>query len=250
MLVLLLPALLSGASGGSAEILRKQLKEPVGAGESVALVNMYGDIRIRGNDAKTLDTYAVIQNLEEGTPAPEMKTEHKDGQVVVTVEYTEKPKDRPDRADLVFYVPAGTTVHVQTADGLIEVKGFKGDVTAETKSGNVVIRSVKGTVNAQSEDGPLQVDLEAGVTNRPQEFITRTGDISLYFWEGVNADATLETSGEISTDFTLQVDFDGAKEPDKKASARIGAGGAAIHAASKRGRIRLLRLVKTLPKAE
>jgi hypothetical protein len=81
------------------------------------------------------------------------------------------------------------------------------------------------------------------------EFTTITGDVALYLWEGMNAAVDLKTSGEISTDYSLQINFDATKEPDKMAQAVIGAGTNKISVSSKRGRIRLLRLVKTLPRA-
>jgi len=78
---------------------------------------------------------------------------------------------------------------------------------------------------------------------------TKTGDISLYLWEGMSAKVVLKTSGEISTDYSLDIDFDASKEPDKIATSSIGTGSSEISVSSKRGRIRLMRLLKTLPKA-
>jgi hypothetical protein len=57
----------------------------------------------------------------------------------------------------------------------------------------------------------------------------------------------VQTSGEISTDFSLHIDFDETKEPDKIGKATVGKGGEKISATSKRGKIRLLRILNSVP---
>jgi hypothetical protein len=82
------------------------------------------------------------------------------------------------------------------------------------------------------------------------DFTTVTGNIELWLSEDLHANIRAETSGDITTDYSIQITYTEATEPDKVGIAVLGKGGTAIHAASKRGNIRLMRMIKQLRKTE
>ncbi len=228
---------------------RKQIQEPISIGESAIIENSFGDVRLRsGADAKFLEIFAVIQNLEPDTPAPEIVVERKDKQVVLSVHSTQD-KENLDRADLVIYVPEGVNTSTKTVHGLIEIKGLTGDISAISERGEIIIRNVKGHVQAENKSGSILAELLPGVTKLSQDFQTRTGNIALYFWEGFSAVVHLETSGEITTDFSIDIDYRASEEPAKIATATLGQEKGQVSAKTKQGKISILRLLKNLPHA-
>ena len=235
------------AQDAEAEITRKDLTEKIAVGDSLTVTNEFGDVRARINaDASELALHAVIQNLKKGTPAPEINIRRHEKNIVISVESRDDPKDR---ADLVLYIPQGVPIQVRTKAGLIELKGLRSDVSAETDSGAIDLKSVVGRVTTSNQRGETNIELPPDPALEPQDLKSQTGDISIFVWEGTDARVRLQTSGEISTDFSIHIDFDRAKEPDKVATTEMGNGKSTISAFSKRGRIRLLRLLKSLPQA-
>jgi hypothetical protein len=73
---------------------------------------------------------------------------------------------------------------------------------------------------------------------------TETGEIEVYLWEDADLDVRIATSGEISTDFSIDIEHRRFEEPGKHAVATVGKGGAELALRSKRGPVRLLRLQK------
>jgi hypothetical protein len=238
------------AQSPEVKIDRKQLQEPISSGESAVIENPFGDVRLRsGADSKILEIFSVIQNLEPETPAPDIVVQRKDKKVIVTVQSSQK-EGKLDRADLVIYVPGGIPTFAKTVHGLIEIKGVTGDVSAVSERGEIIIRSVKGYVQAENKSGSILAELLADATSHPQNFETRTGNITLYFWEGFNAIVNLETSGQITSDFSVDIDYRASEEPDKIATVKIGQEKGHISARTKRGNISILRLMKQLPQAK
>ena len=228
----------------------QQSKRTVPAGQAVVIKNLYGDVRARSGEGSTLEAYAVIQNLDPATPAPAMSIEQKEGATVVEVNLAESPPSKPDRADLVVYVPPGSPVRIITKNGLAEVKGFEGDVTVETTSGQISLRGVGGQLQARSDNGNIMAEVKSSPAVHKHEFITTTGNIELWLWEDLQAGIRVETSGQITTDYSIEIIRNEDSEPDKLGKAVLGKGGTAIHAVSKRGNILLLRMIKQFKKAE
>ena len=226
---------------------RKDLKEPVQADDQLIISNSIGDVRLRGGGNGVVEVHAVIQNLMKDTPMPEVNLKRVGKTLTFTTTFTQNPQGKQDRIDLVAFVPEKIRAKVETTYGEIDIKGLKDDVAAESQKGKITIRSVMGHVEAKNDSGPISVELLPEVTSLPQEFVTTTGDISLFLSQGIDADVVVKSSGEISTDFSIQIDFDEKKEPDKIGKSTIGKGGDKISASSKRGRIRLLRISNSAP---
>lgn len=226
---------------------RKDLKEPLKAGDKLIISNSIGDIRLRGGGNGVVEVHAVIQNLMTETPTPEINIKRDGNTLTLTTSLTQNPQGKQDRIDLVAFVPEKILTQVETAFGEIEIKGLKNDVSATSQKGKITIKSVMGHVEAKNDSGSISAELLAEVTSLPQEFVTTTGDISLFLSEGIDANVVAQTSGEISTDFTVHIDFDETKEPDKIGKATVGKGGEKISASSKRGKIRLLRILNSVP---
>lgn len=226
---------------------RKDLKEPLKAGDKLIISNSIGDVRLRAGGNDVVEVHAIIQNLIKDTPMPEINFKREGETLTLTTSFTQNPQGKQDRIDLVAFVPEKISAQVETTFGEIEIKGIKDDISATSEKGKITIRSVIGHIESKNDSGSISVELLPEVTSLPQKFVTATGDISLFFTNGIDANIEAQTSGEISTDFTIHIDFDAKKEPDKIGKSVIGKGGHKISASSKRGKIRLLRIENSVP---
>ncbi len=161
----------------------------------------------------------------------------------------EKPRaessvDRRDRIDLVLFVPIGRHVDLTTVNDDIAVKGLQGDLTIRTVKGDVSLRKVAGAVNVSSEHGRVVALLETGVTQADQHIESVTGDLEITVYEDATHEVAIATSGIISTDFSLEIEYRRLEEPGKHARATIGGGGPKLSMTSKRGKVSLLRQQK------
>ncbi len=232
----------------------RQWTETVASGKRVQVVNPYGDIYFRfGGYENQVEVVATVQRLETHLPELKVAFRHGDEGLDVTVapEAPAGPVGAPsapgpeatrDRVDLAVFVPRGVALHARTGADRIEIKGLESDVTAESVKGEIRIVKVKGRVHARTERGQIFATLETGVSAEPQELSTHTGDITVHLWEDANTTVKIATSGEISTDYSLQVERRRFEEPGKHAVAVVGRGGPELTLSSKRGNIRLLWL--------
>lgn len=211
--------------------------ETIDTGGRVRVVNPSGNVYARfGGYENVVELLATIQR-PAGAAGPAVTVERAGAGLDVTTEGAAQ-----GRVDLVVFVPMGATFEARTEDGRIEIKGLKGETIASSIKGDIWIRSVEGRVRAKTARGEISAALENGTTPERQELTTVTGDIEVYLWEDADMQVRLATSGEIGTDFSIQIEHHRFEEPGKHASAIVGRGGPELLLSSKRGRIRLLRL--------
>lgn len=222
--------------------------ETIRPGATVRIVNPTGGIYARfGGYENRVELISTTQRREPD-PGPVVSSSPTESglDVVVRPGPAPEPGSAPGRVDLVVFVPLGARLDAQTDHDQIQVKGMRGDVNASSGTGDIWIRSVAGSVDAKSARGDISVVLETGVTHETQDLTTETGDIEVYLWEDADMAVRLATSGEISTDFSLQIEHRRNEEPGKRAVAVVGDGGPELVVSSKRGHVSLLRLQKTI----
>jgi len=245
-------ALIVGAVSTAAQDLdRFSWKGPIGEAGMLRIENPFGDVRLRhGGDAGEVEVAAVLQQLRpDGVHLKTQIIEREDA-LIVTVVWASKPgveaPERPEgdrsRADLAVLVPAGSKVVVDAPIGLVETRGVHGDVDLRTSTGDIRIHKHFGAVSASSETGSIQAVLLTGETDGDQVFKTVTGPIEI--WVGANGkhQATVTTSGSITTDFTMEISHRDDDEPDKIGHAVLGGGGPELRLVSRRGSLALRRV--------
>lgn len=231
----------------------QQWFQTVERGHTLRVVNPFGRIygRFGGYENKA-EILGTVQRLESDKPELSVTFKELNGDLEVRVGPVAGKDGSPppaaqsfktrDRIDLVVFVPMEVTLDAETRDDLIAVKGLKGNFSGKSFKGDLQIRSVGGHVEATTERGQISAHLGTDVTDRPQKLTTVTGDIEAYLWADANVNVRIATSGEISTDFSLEIEHRDKEEPGKYARATVGKGGAELSLLSKRGRVRLLRL--------
>jgi hypothetical protein len=219
--------------------------ETIRTGDAVRVVNPFGNVYSRfGGYENEVEVLATHQRPESDRPDLRLLLSHdEDGlNIGVTAGDGASDGETRERFDLVVFVPQGAKLDVETRDGLIEVKKLRADVVASSLTGDLRITSIEGRVLAQTSRGRITATLETGVTRASQEFVTETGDVEVHVWEDADVHVDLATSGEICTDFSLDIEHRRFEEPNKHAVAIVGQGGPRLKLASKQGRVCLRRL--------
>lgn len=225
--------------------------ETIASGQTVRVDNPFGNIYARfGGYENEVEVLATVQRLDPNEPELAVDVTRAEDGLNVTVRSGGSepssstaglPGKRSGRVDLVVFVPLEATLDARTDHDEIQAKGLRSDLVAHSVSGDIRIRSVSGHVRAESVRGNISAVLSEGVTDEPQEMITETGEIEVYLEENAGTTVKIATSGEISTDFSIQIEHLRFQEPGKQAVAVIGDGSSLLTLRSKRGRVRLLR---------
>ncbi len=217
----------------------------------VTVVNRFGTIRARfGGYQGQVEVFANVQHFAQEGPRLVVETRETRTGVEVTVGYgngetaelvTVRDPDHKKRADMVVYVPRGAPLSVSTDRDLIDVRSLKSDVRARTVSGDVTARKIDGALDFETGSGDVLVLLEGWDSASRHAFASGSGDLSIYFGGEVNARVRVATSGLISTDFSLSVDYQADRRPIKQGEALLGKGSSTVAISSAFGHVRLVR---------
>lgn len=213
-----------GAEVQMLEPIRQDQGFKLAQGAAISVVNPYGSVFMRfGGYEHQLDIRSTIQQPEGAatfTFAPAMRG----GRFVVAPSLPDGVQlAEGQRIDLVLYVPQGHALSVDAAIGDIECRGLRSDIDLKTGPGKIQVIGTQGTVQAQSDDGRIEVTLQDGAREGSvQRFISRTGSVTLNVSDKLDAEATLSTSHQIATDYSLTVRHLDGQEPNKTAIATVG----------------------------
>ena len=221
------------STGDSAQQETQTMKEPqrrddsfkLPAGQAIQVDNPYGSVYLRfGGYEHQLDIRSTVQQ-PDGAAVITFLPIARDGRFNVAPLLPEGVVLADgQRIDLVLYVPQAHPVTVRTAAGVIESRGVKSDIDLTTDSGEIAVRGTDGTVQARTGDGRIEVTLEDRA--RPgsvQRIVSRTGTVTVNVSDKLDAEVRLSTSHQFSTDYSLAVEHRDGQEPNKVATAVVGA---------------------------
>lgn len=64
--------------------------------------------------------------------------------------------------DLFLIVPTDISVHLHTKNGMIKIRTFNGNITAQTQNGDIELYQTTNTVNASTENGSIIISYALG----------------------------------------------------------------------------------------
>ena len=233
------------------EIERVSRTRHVGDGAGVTVVNRFGDVRARfGGYEGRVEILANVQHFADEGARLVVDTKESPAGIGITVGYRTPDGDglitTPDpaqkkRADMVVYVPRGAPLSVSTDHGLVEARGLQSDFRARTASGTFSARKIAGELDIKTGAGDAIVVLERWDLLREHSIVSETGNISVVFGAEVDAVIRVATSGLISTDYSMQVDYKADRTPLRRGQALVGKGSSVISITSTEGNIQLVR---------
>ena len=211
------------------------------AGDGVALINDYGDLRARTSGDSGLDYAGVVQKLDGEKRAPEFHTDRLPERLQIRVS---APADWNGRVDASARVPAGSLLDLSTDGGLIEVRTGDNDVVARSQTGRLSIRT-QGRIEARGETGDmLIVMLGSEFGDSAGRVDTVSGNIEL--WLQPHANVTLRASAGGGLDIDAGDSAVVNENASNAAKLTFGEGSAKLDVKSERGAL----VVRTLPVVE
>jgi len=232
----------------------------LGAGRTIYLRNINGDVRFEAGTGNKVEVRAE-KRWRRGNP-DEVRIEARqsgsgDGDVIICAFWNERAtcdengyhgnndRDRRWRDDddngnvsvhFVVKIPANARVDASTVNGEMIVEGTSADIDASTVNGNIEAHSASGRVEANTVNGSITVRTNnANVDGL--EYSTVNGSITIELPANVNANISMTTvNGNLSSDFPLTLD--GTINP-RRIRAKLGNGGPTIRATTVNGSVRL-----------
>ncbi|MFN0111429.1 MAG: DUF4097 family beta strand repeat-containing protein [Blastocatellia bacterium] len=258
---LMIFSLLIALAGFTASAQDFQRSYNLGAGGSVNVRNISGDVIVNGYDGAAI----IVTAIKSGRDRDKVNIEDRSAGAAVDVRV-----DYPDRCDncdveVRFEVKAPRGIAYKfnsfsSVSGDVSVTGVSGELTAKTVSGNTTVNNVNGAVNAHSVSGNVHVGKVAGTvsakstsgnveveivsldsTTGAMDFASISGDVSVKLPGNLDAEVKLSSmSGKLKTDFPLTIE-ESKYGAGRKANGRLGNGSRNLKISTISGDVSLLR---------
>ncbi len=230
----------------------------IGAGGSVTVKNVSGDVEVSGHDGDAI----IVNGYKEGRDREMVEVEDRSSAnaVDVGVRY---PRECNCDASVRFEirVPRGVRynfervstasgnisvtgvtgrVNVQTASGNVKVSEVSGEISAGSASGDVRVGEIRGTVSASTASGNVNVEIAQLEGAGNMKFSSASGDVNVRLPSTLDADVYMTTaSGSIETNFPIEVKKP-RYGPSSQAHGTLGSGSRTLRISSASGDVSLM----------
>lgn len=233
----------------------------LGAGGSINVRNISGDVKVTGYDGQVV----VVTGVKEGRNSDKVSIEDQSSgnTIDVRARYPERCNDCDASVRFEVKVPRGLAYRfnsISSVSGDVDVAGVSGELTAKSVSGNVAVNDVSGSVHASSVSGNVRVGKVAGTANAKStsgnveveivslegagnmDFGSVSGDVRVKLPGNLDAEVSLSTmSGDLKTDFPLTIEKS-KHGAGQKANGRLGGGARNLKMSTVSGDLSLLRM--------
>jgi len=180
------------------------------------LTNLHGDLRVRPGTGDEVYVVANMQHHADDPRRPGVDVSLEGRDLRVTVGFDEENEVvtpvpagwEKRRVDVTVLLPATTRVDAATDRGVAEVRGLSADLRVTTGTGNIAVRG-SGALVAQTQHGEILAQFRREEGLGRSELATSTGPIRAELPWDVQARASIETRGEITTDYSVRIRYDG-----------------------------------------
>jgi hypothetical protein len=248
------------AAVGAARAQDFQKTYRVGAGDSLSIESVAGDVRVVGYDGDVV----AVAGFKEGRDPAKVEVVDKSGAGGVRLSVAYAPHYRGDAAvRFEVRVPRALRLRIDaisTASGNVRVDGVACDVRVSSSSGNIEVRDVSGDVRVGAASGDLRLSQIAGAVSAETAsgsvnaevarsegvpsmvFSSASGNVNVKLATGLDATIKMSSSsGTISTDFPFRIDKD-RDSGSQSARGELGRGTLRLRLSSESGHVRLTRL--------
>lgn len=232
----------------------------VGAGSSVSVSSVSGDVRVAAHDGDAI----VVTGYKEGRDKDQVTIEDRSSgnRVEVRDRYPQNCRNCSVSVRFEVKIPRKLALRYDgfsSVSGNVEVIGASGELNAKSVSGNVVVRGCdaavkassvsgdvevgenEGTVTATSVSGNVGVNIERLPEGGDMKFTTVSGNVNVRMPSSLNAEVEMNSmSGALKTDFPITIEK-GEFRPNHSARGRVGEGGRQVKMSSVSGNVSLLR---------
>ncbi|HEX8720392.1 MAG TPA: DUF4097 family beta strand repeat-containing protein [Pyrinomonadaceae bacterium] len=244
------------AAGAAAQDFQRSYD--LGAGGSVQIVNVSGDVELKGYDGTALVVNAHKTGRDRD--AVEVEDASTPGRVSLRVKYPNECNNCEASVRFEVRVPRSSNLSfdkISTASGNVKAEGFSGRLHLTTASGDVTVRGVGGVIRAASASGTVRVQEATGSVNAStasgdveveltrlegdgdMNFSSASGDVRVRVPSNLDARVSMATaSGDLETSFPLEVKTN-RYGPGKRAEGQLGGGTRSLKLSSASGNVTL-----------
>jgi DUF4097 and DUF4098 domain-containing protein YvlB len=229
----------------------------LGAGGSVEIANVSGDINLTGYEGSAV----VVNAYKEGRDRDQVEVEDNSSQGRISlrakypnhcncdasVRFEERvPRSANLSLDKISTASGNVKaegfagrVNLSTASGDVTLRGVGGEIRASSASGNVHVADATGTVNATTASGDVEVELTRVDGEGNMRFSSASGDVHVRLPSNINARVSLSSaSGDVETNFPIEVKRD-QYGPGSRAEGQLGSGARTLKISSASGNVSL-----------
>jgi DUF4097 and DUF4098 domain-containing protein YvlB len=229
----------------------------LGAGGSVEIINVSGDVNLTGYEGSAV----VVNAYKEGRDREVVEVEDNStqGRVSLRAKY---PNNCNCDASIRFEVRVPRSANlsfdkITTASGNVKAEGFAGRLHLSTASGDVTVRAVGGEIKASSASGTVRVADATGTVNAStasgnveveltrldgagdMKFSSASGDVHVRMPTNIDAHVSMSTvSGDIETNFPIEVK-QSRYGSGSRAEGQLGSGARTLKISSASGNVSL-----------
>ena len=231
-------------TAGSATAQDFQKAYEIGAGGRVQISNISGDIVVTGYEGRAI----LVTATKVGRDRDRVEVEDlsSGNRVQVKVRYPVRCNNCEASVDFQVQVPRSMTYDfdgINSVSGSVTISGISGKLQAASVSGEVKIKDVSGTVNASSVSGEVDVEITKLAGDDDMKFSSVSGTVDVRIPSNLDATVNMSTlSGDLKTDFPLEVKKREKYSPGTSASGRLGDGTRRLHLSSVSGSVSLTRM--------
>lgn len=177
----------------------------------IELSNPWGDIAVRAHEHPEIYLLANWQHHRDDPRALEVSADLLREKITLAIGFADLELDivpadwSSRRADITLFVPQHAVTHFSTAKGNLEVRGTRGPTTVETGGGDIKLR-LYGGATVRTDHGSVLAQFTRTDWVLPVEITTTTGPIRVELPQDGRARTTLETRGEITSDYSMDVE--------------------------------------------
>lgn len=194
---------------------RMDWSSPVDDLRTVTVTNRYGAIRINGTSgelAEKAEFHGMAQYHAEDPRKPVLVSHVENGALTLEITYPNDAdvSDPPDswrkrRIDITVYVDKNARLNLETLHGDVVIRSYSGPVQIRSESGDVGIKA-SGPLQVLSKYGSVEAFFQS--TELPPLVLeTISGPIHLSLPWHADPKASLETRGEISSDYSIDIEW-------------------------------------------
>ncbi len=258
---LMIFSLLIALAGFTASAQDFQRSFNLGAGGSVSVRNVSGNVVVNGYDGQAV----VVTATKQGRDRDRVNIEDRStgNTIDVRVDYPDRCNNCDVEIQFDVKVPRNIAYKFNSfssVSGDVSVTGVTGELTAKTVSGETTVNNVNGSVNATSVSGNVHVGKVEGTVSAKStsgeveveilslegsagsmEFSSVSGDVRVKLPGNLDANVQLSTmSGGLKTDFPLTIE-ESKYGTGRKANGKIGNGSRNLKISTISGDVSLLR---------
>lgn len=188
----------------------------MGAGGTLSVENINGDITIIGGSGNTVEITATKKgDNQDYLDGIEIQVSADERRIRIRTEHPREEKSwfgfGNGNGSVTYEITAPADIHIDSVDtvnGEIEVEGISGDVSAETTNGEIYLTGLTGSLDADTTNGTIDATFVRLEGNQRVKAETVNGRVQLRLPANASAriDADTVNGGIDADDFGLHVD--------------------------------------------